>query len=127
MSSLIGLAAFAFVLVVAFVGTSFLVQSREHLVFLGAAWVVVGTAALMALFGFGQSWTEWSLIGNVVSNALAVACVIGMASVGVLFGRARFERWQQRAAMGVLGGLAGIALSPFVGLAAACGLIGDCI
>jgi hypothetical protein len=97
------------------------------LLFLGAAWVVVGTAALMALFGFGHSWSVWSLIGNVVSNALAVACVIGMASAGVLFGRARFERWEQRAAMGVLGGLAGIALSPFVGLAAACGLIGDCI
>jgi hypothetical protein len=41
MSALLDLILFAFVLVVAFVGTSLLVQSREHLLFLGTTWVVV--------------------------------------------------------------------------------------
>jgi hypothetical protein len=117
----------AFLAVVAFVGTTFFVRSREQWMVLCGVWTVIGTALVLWAYGVGTYWSVASFIGKLAANVLAVLSIVAAASGGVM--AARTARggpiWQVTG--GLVGGLVGIPVSLVVGLVAACTFTSDCL
>ena len=89
--------------------------------------IASATIITVAAFGVGHYWDTASYIGKLLAVVIAGTCPVLGSAIPTMLARRAGRSGLVRRATGLLGGLLGTALSPWVALMAACAITKDCL